>query len=205
MLTTDTELVPQPFYSLPRYDFFLVGIGYSNGGLDPLKTIISTLPTDISAAVLVISNGPLNAPDKMITLLQEVTLLPVIKVDKQIQLHPGHIYVLPPDQLVSIRDHILSIEPDRRLRRSSRVIDACFRSLAYEGREKTICVILSGLGYDGLEGAIAVEGHGGLVIAQDPATAKYPMMPISVIANDDPSFILSPEEIGELIISQLGR
>ena len=205
MHTTDSDLIPQPAYILPHYDFFLLGIGYSNGGREPLKTILSRLPTDIAAAVIVVSNGPLDATEEMREGLQRVTSLPVIDVDRPIHLCPGHVYVLPPNHLVSLRERVLTIEPDWRLRKTSRVIDACFRSLAYEGREKTICVILSGLGYDGLEGAIAVESHGGLVIAQDPATAKYPMMPVVTIANDDPSFILSPEEIGELIVSQLGK
>jgi two-component system CheB/CheR fusion protein len=205
MRTPDPEFRSESTYSHSCYDFFLIGIGYSNGDVDPLKEILARLPTDILAAVIVISNGPLDAPDKIRKTLQAVSLLPVISANVPVRLRAGYVYLVPSDHMVNLRDFVLSVQRDPRRKRTARVIDACFRSLAFEGREKTIGVILSGLGYDGLEGAIAVEKHGGLVIAQDPATAKFPMMPVATIANDDPGFILSPEEIGEMIVSQLGR
>jgi len=138
-------------------------------------------------------------------MLQELTRLPVIAVDKEERIRPGHIYVAAPGQVIRLRDHVLTSE-DRPLdRKPSKIIDACFRTLAYEGREKSICVILSGAGYDGVEGAKTVERHGGLVIVQDPATAKFPLMPVAIIANDDPSFVLEPKQISELISGQLGK
>jgi len=190
---------------LEHYDFYLIGIGSSTGGLGPLKTIIAGLPTDIPAAVIVVHHGPADAPNGLDEMLQELTRLPVIAVDKEERIRPGHIYVAAPGQVIRLRDHVLTSE-DRPLdRKPSKIIDACFRTLAYEGREKSICVILSGAGYDGVEGAKTVERHGGLVIVQDPATAKFPLMPVAIIANDDPSFVLEPKQISELISGQLGK
>lgn len=205
MHTTDIQPVSASAYSARPYDFFLIGIGCSNGGLEPLKAILAKLPVDLAAAVIVIHHGSLEIAEKLPQLLRQVTALPVIPVEQRERLRPGHIYVLPPGEMFKVRDHVLAAEPGTHGRKTSRVIDACFRSLAYEGREKSIGVVLSGAGYDGLEGAIAIEEHGGLVIVQDPATAKFPMMPVTTIANDDPSFILTPEEIGDLITSQLGK
>jgi two-component system CheB/CheR fusion protein len=186
------------------YDFYLIGIGSSTGGLGPLKTIIAGLPTDIPAAVIIVHHGSADAPDGVEGMLQELTQLPVIAVEKEQRIRPGHIYVAAPGQIVRLRDHVLSSEDGPLDRKPSKTIDTCFRTLAYEGREKSICVILSGGGYDGVEGAKTVERHGGLVIVQDPATAKFPLMPIAIIANDDPSFVLEPQEISELISGQLG-
>ena len=44
-----------------------------------------------------------------------------------------------------------------------------------------------------------------MVIAQDPATARFPMMPVTVIANDDPTFVLEPDHIGRLIAGRLDK
>jgi chemotaxis response regulator CheB len=200
-----TEPVAQAQPPITHYDFYLIGIGSSTGGLGPLKTIIAGLPADIPAAVIVVHHGPADAPDRVDGMLREVTRLPVIAVDKEEQIRPGHIYVAAPGQIVRLRDHVLTLESGPLDRKPSKIIDTCFRTLAYEGREKSICVILSGAGYDGVEGAKTVERHGGLVIVQDPATAKFPLMPVAIIANDDPSFILEPQEISDLISSQLGK
>jgi two-component system CheB/CheR fusion protein len=188
-----------------RYDFHLIGIGSSVGGLEPLKMIIGGMPTDIPAAIVIVHHGFADAPRELRLILQAITAMPVIEVDKEEEIRPGQIYVPTPGQPVRLRDRVLFVESHLPGGKSNRIIDGCFRTLAYEGREKTIGVILSGTGYDGVEGAKAIERHGGLVIAQDPATARFPMMPISVIANDDPSFILDPEDIRDLIGGQLGK
>ena len=56
-------------------------------------------------------------------------------------------------------------------------IDIFFTSLAEERREHSIVVVLSGTGSDGTNGVKAVKEHGGLVIAQDPESAKFDGMP----------------------------
>lgn len=186
------------------YNFHLIGIGLSAGGLEPLKAIVSQMPASIQAAVIVIHNDPIEASG-LSQKLQEITPLPVIKVAKKERIRAGHIFVPAAGCQVHLRDRVLSVENVAPGRTSGRLIDACFRAIAYEAREKSICVILSGSGYDGLEGAIVVERHGGLVIAQDPATARFPMMPVTVIANDDPNFVLEPDHIGQLIAHRLDK
>lgn len=199
-----TQTLVQDRHFPARYNFHLIGIGSSAGGLEPLKKILSGIPPDIAAAIIVVHHGFSDAPDQLRLILQAITAIPVVDVDKEEHIRPGQIYVPTPGQPVRLRDQVLFVEGELPAK-SNRIIDGCFRTLAYEAREKTIGVILSGTGYDGVEGAKAIERHGGLVIAQDPATAKFPLMPVAVIANDDPSFILEPEEICELIGSQLGK
>ncbi|HXD79230.1 MAG TPA: chemotaxis protein CheB [Puia sp.] len=186
------------------YNFHLIGIGLSAGGLEPLKAIVSQMPASIRAAVIVVHNDPIEASG-LTQNLQEITQLPVIKVTKKERIRAGHIFVPAAGCRFQLRDRVLSVENIGPGRKSGRLIDACFRAIAYEAREKSICVILSGSGYDGLEGAIVVERHGGMVIAQDPATARFPMMPVTVIANDDPTFVLEPDHIGRLIAGRLDK
>jgi two-component system, chemotaxis family, protein-glutamate methylesterase/glutaminase len=187
------------------YDYHLIGLGSSTGGLQPLKTIISGLPSNLRAAVIVVHHAPEDAPHELAQILQGVADLPVIEVETAQRILPGHIYLPAFGQPVRLRDHILTVEGRPSGRKPHRTIDSCFHSLAREGGAKSICVILSGSGYDGVEGAKAVESNGGLVIVQDPATAKFPLMPIALIANDDPSYILEPQQISDRIARHVGR
>jgi two-component system, chemotaxis family, protein-glutamate methylesterase/glutaminase len=187
------------------YDYHLIGVGSSTGGLQPLKTIISGLPSNFRAAVIVVHHAPEDAPHELAQILQSVTMLPVIEVETTRRIFPGHIYIPAFGLPVRLRDHVLTVEGRPPSQKPNRTIDSCFRSLAREGGQKSICVILSGSGYDGVEGAKAVESNGGLVIVQDPATAKFPLMPIALIANDDPSYILEPQLISDRITRQVGH
>jgi chemotaxis response regulator CheB len=134
-----------------------------------------------------------------------VTQLPVVEVQTAQRIQPGHVYLPEAGQLVIIHDNMLKVEGRPPGAKPNRTIDAFFRSLAREAGEKSIGVILSGTDYDGIGGAEAIEAKGGFVIVQDPATAKYPLMPVALIANDNPSYILEPEEIGGQIAREMGR
>ena len=60
-------------------------------------------------------------------------------------------------------------------------IDFFFRQLAADQKEKAIGIILSGMGSDGTLGLRAIKENSGLVMVQDPASAKYDGMPRSAI------------------------
>lgn len=80
-------------------------------------------------------------------------------------------------------------------------IDTFFVSLAEEAREHAVAVVLSGTGSDGTNGVKVVKEHGGMVIAQDPESAKFDGMPQSVIRTGLADFVLSPQEIAGEILS----
>src|SRR5690606_30641527 len=66
-------------------------------------------------------------------------------------------------------------------------------------KENSICVILSGTGTDGTKGATAIKEAGGLVIVQDPNTAKFNGMPNSAISSGLADYILAPPDMAAQI------
>ena len=76
-----------------------------------------------------------------------------------------------------------------------------FTSLAQEQKEKAIAVIMSGTGSDGTSGIKMIKENGGLVIVQDPETAKFDGMPRSAINTGLADFILSPEATVDEILN----
>ena len=61
-------------------------------------------------------------------------------------------------------------------------------------------MVLSGTASDGSQGIRALKAQGGIVIAQEPSTAKYDGMPVSAISTGSVDLVLPPREIaGELV------
>jgi len=160
--------------------FPIVGIGASAGGLEALELFLSGVPKGSGMAFVIVQhldrparglcpscfNGPPHAGDP---------------VKDRTQVHPNRVYVIPPNKDMSILHgvlHLLAPVSPRGLRLP---IDFFLRSLAQDQQEQSIGVILSGMGSDGTLGLGAIKEKGGLVLVQDPATAKFDGMPRSAV------------------------
>jgi two-component system, chemotaxis family, protein-glutamate methylesterase/glutaminase len=189
-MTTD-----QPFHT--------VGIGLSAGGLDPLLDIITELPGDAHAAFVVISHIPINTISKLDTIVAKVSALKVIPVSTIEYLEPRHIYVLTIGKDLVLADGFVQTRERNPNEKINKTIDVFFKSLAENAKDKSLGIILSGAGFDGIEGAHEIENQKGLVIVQDPETAQFPLMPNSLIAYDHPDYVLTPKEIAHKIVNHL--
>jgi two-component system CheB/CheR fusion protein len=75
--------------------------------------------------------------------------------------------------------------------------------VAKEFGKHSIGVVLSGTGSDGTRGAVAINDAGGLLLAQEPESAKFDGMPRSVIATGLVDAILPPDELGPRIVEHI--
>jgi len=94
---------------------------------------------------------------------------------------------------LSIHNRTLSIAGDQEHPGITHSINHFFRSLADDVKERAVGIILSGTGNDGTEGARAIKAQDGLIIVQDPESAKYDGMPKSAIETGVADYILTPE------------
>jgi len=159
----------------------IVGIGTSAGGIEALSEFLVHLPLDLGAPIIIIKHL---APD-MESALQEVltkkTTYPVVTVTGELIPQANTIYLNAPGQLLIYKKQklqALSKDTDIHLEYP---IDHFFDSLAGEVGEDTIAIILSGAGSDGARGARSVKEQGGLVLVQDPQSAKFKQMPKAAI------------------------
>ena len=79
-------------------------------------------------------------------------------------------------------------------------IDFFFRHLAADQKEKAIGIILSGMGSDGTLGLKAIKENLGMVMVQDPASAKYDSMPRSAINTGMVDYVAAAEELPAKLI-----
>jgi two-component system chemotaxis response regulator CheB len=155
-----------------------VALAASAGGLAALTEILSSLPPDFAAPVLVLQHMDPHHRSWLAEILNRRAALPVVQVQGGERLEAGRVYVAPPDfHLLVDRDGFLSLSDMERVHFVRPSADLLFASLAESWREGAIAVVLTGTGSDGSVGVRAVKRHGGRVIAQDEASAQFFGMP----------------------------
>lgn len=181
-------------------EFPVVGIGASAGGLEALEILLDNMPTDTGMAFVIVTHQHPGHTSLLPELLGRETEMPVVQATDNIKLQPNHVYVGPPGQHLAILDgtlHLLHTET----RNSPRLpIDHFFRSLAQDQHHRAIGIVLSGTGSDGSIGLKTIKAEAGMVIAQEPQSAKFEGMPSSAIATGLVDYVLPPAAIpGQLV------
>ncbi len=179
----------------------LVVVGSSAGGIEALSILVSTLPLDFPAPIVLAQHLDPNRPSTLDQILQRHTSLPIEIVTTNTHLQPGKIYVVPANRHVSIKDHQVDLLEDSS-KRPRPSVNLLLSSAAEAYGEHLIAVILTGSGSDGAIGAVEVKNANGTVIVQDPQTARYPSMPMALppTAID---FSVRLEQIGPLLFDLL--
>ncbi len=161
--------------------FPIVGIGASAGGLEALEQFFENMPKDNGMAFVVIQHLDPNRVGIMPDLLQRITHMKVLQATDRLKVKPNYVYVIPPNKSMSLLNGALYLFDPVESRGLRLPIDNFFRSLADDMQEKSIGIILSGMGSDGSLGLKAIKEKNGVVLVQDPASAKFDSMPSSAI------------------------
>jgi chemotaxis response regulator CheB len=179
--------------------FYVVGIGLSIGGIDPLTDILSCLPEHSNAAYLIIQHLDRAYPSRLAEHMQPFTKLKVNVARRGMALKANQVYVLAEGQMMTIEGGKLVLRARHADEKVNKAVDILFYSMAKDLGKRAISVILSGLDGDGALGAAQIKLQGGITIAQSPSTAQHPSMPESAIKSGQTHFILKPQDIaGEI-------
>jgi len=178
------QAITSPGGTLSREEsptFPIVGIGASAGGLEALELFLANVPQGSGMAFVIVQHLDPTHKGIMPELLQRTTAMEVFQAKDRLEVKPNCVYVIPPNKDMSIlHGHLYLFEPTaaRGLRLP---IDFFLRSLAEDRQEGSIGVILSGMGSDGTMGLRSIKEKAGLVLVQEPASAKFDSMPRSAI------------------------
>jgi two-component system CheB/CheR fusion protein len=198
--TTKKELTPIKT-NLPQFP--IVGIGASAGGLEALEQFFSNMPVNCGMAFVVIQHLDPTHPGIMPELLQRTTRMKVSQATNQHKVKPNCVYVIPPNRSLSILNGALHLFEPIELRGLRLPVDIFFKSLADDLLDKSIGIILSGMGSDGSLGLKSIKEKNGVVLVQDPTTAKFDGMPRSAIEAVNPDIIAKAEELPVKLINLL--
>jgi two-component system CheB/CheR fusion protein len=184
-----------------RAGFPIVGIGASAGGLETLEAFFSKMPPEANMAFVIIQHLSPNFKSIMASLLAKHTHMSVSEIENGNTLAPNCVYLTPPNKNVAIFNRTLHLMEPVKSGAINMPIDFFFRSLSEDQKEKAIGIIVSGTASDGTLGIKAIKGEGGMVMVQDPETAKYDGMPRSAIGTGLVDFILPVERMPGTLIS----
>jgi two-component system CheB/CheR fusion protein len=183
--------------------FPIVGVGASAGGLEALDLFLRNVPVDSGIAFVIVQHLEPTQKDFMVELLQRSTDMKVLQVKDCTPVHPGCVYVIPPNKEMSILHGVLHLL-DRVAPHGRRLpIDLFFRSLADDQQGRSVGVILSGMGSDGTLGLRAIKEKGGATFVQEPASSKFDCMPKSAIGDGMADFVAPVELLPGKIIAFL--
>jgi two-component system CheB/CheR fusion protein len=180
---------------IPNY---IIAIGASAGGIEEINAFFDHTPLDGVAYIIIQHLSP-DFKSKMVQLLARHSKLLVTEAEEGLEVRSNCVYLIPNDQYMTIDSNRLHLISKKTNRAPHLTINTFFKSLAVNSGKCAIAVILSGMGTDGTEGAIAIKKAGGMVIARSPEASEFASMPSNAIATNEVDFILEPEQMPEAI------
>jgi two-component system CheB/CheR fusion protein len=166
----------------PKTNLFpIAGIGASAGGLEALEQFLANVPENSGMAYVVIQHLDPTQKGMLPELLQRVSKVKVFQVKDGMVVKPNCVYVIPPNKSMSIFKGILYLFAPIEARGLRLPVDFFMRSLADDRQDLSIGIILSGMGSDGSIGLRAIKEKNGIVLVQEPETAKFDSMPRNAI------------------------
>ena len=197
---TDSQTENQPNLSQEAFD--LVAIAASAGGLNALSEVLSALPANFPATIVIVQHLDPRHRSLMADILSRRTPLKVKQAQEGDCLELGMVYIAPPNRHLLVNpDQTLSLTQSELVHFVRPSADLLFDSVAASHKEKAIAVVLTGTGNDGAMGVQAIDKMGGTVIAQDKETAEFFGMPGAAINTGAVDFILPLVEIAPALIS----
>ena len=187
--------------------FPIVGIGASAGGLAAFEAFFSGMPADTNPGMAFVLVQHL-APDHksiLTELISRYTHMQVFEVEDGMAVKPNCAYIIPPNRNMAFLNGTLHLTEPSAPHGHRLPIDFFFQSLAQDQRERAICIVLSGTGSDGTQGARAIKGEGGMVMTQNPDSTEYDGMSRSVIATGLVDYELLPAEMPAQLIAYVAQ
>lgn len=163
----------------------LVVVGVSTGGPNALADVVPRLPKSLAAPVVIVQHMPPVFTGLLATRLDGRSELRVAEGAAGAPLRPGELWVAPGDEHLLVERVPTGLQlainhgpPENSCRPAA---DVLFRSAAAATGDRTLALVLTGMGQDGLRGAEAIHEAGGVVLAQDQATSVVWGMPGAVV------------------------
>ncbi|MBO4369116.1 MAG: chemotaxis response regulator protein-glutamate methylesterase [Desulfovibrio sp.] len=183
----------------------LVVIGVSTGGPPVVQKILSAMPEDLPACILVAQHMPPTFTGPFARRLDGVSKITVTEAVDGDKFMRGHAYICPGGKHIGIRmrgvlpEIAVTVEPKDALYKPT--VNVLMGTAGKCMGRRTLGVMLTGMGNDGVEGAKILKDNGGCLIAQDEASCVVYGMNKAVVDAKLANVILDADEIAQAIIN----
>ncbi|MEM7626308.1 MAG: chemotaxis response regulator protein-glutamate methylesterase [Planctomycetota bacterium] len=196
--------------SLSAADYDVICIASSTGGPPVLETILAALPAELKVPVVIGQHMPRIFTESMAKRLDEICSLKAVHAKDGMKLEPGGVYIAPGGSHTRVESKRWS---QVRLRVGSEPSDAIympsadvlFGSAAEVFGRRTLAIILTGIGNDGVKGAKPLHDAEATILAQSAETCVVYGMPRAVTEAGYATAILSPGQIAQALTQLTSR
>ena len=186
----------------------IIAIGVSTGGPNALQYVLSQIPAEFSASVLLVQHMPEGFTEMFARRLDECCALDVQEARSGDLLLAGRVLVCPGNRHMMVRrmprGDVAVLNDTAPVNGHRPSVDVLFHSVAQEFGPTSVGVLMTGMGEDGAEGLGAIKAAGGYTIAQNEETCVVPGMPRAAILKGYASRIIPLESIGPQLVAQFG-
>lgn len=187
----------------------LVVVGGCTGGVQALFGMIEALPATLKVPVVVVQHLPRIYTQYLAQKMDTMADVSVHEAKDGVALEGGEVWIAPGGYQceVGLSGYQKVLKTHRGMRENNMrpSIDMLFRSAAKVYGKKTLGILLSGCGYDGLSGAERIKQEGGQLIVHDPREAIAAELPLAAIRNGLTREYYSLEGLAEQIIQRATR
>ncbi|ARU89151.1 chemotaxis response regulator protein-glutamate methylesterase [Pseudomonas sp. M30-35] len=178
----------------------LVAIGTSTGGPVALQRVLSQLPANFPAPIVLIQHMPAAFTKAFAERLDKLCRINVKEAEDGDLLRPGLALLAPggKQMMIDARGSVRILPGDERLNYKP-CVDITFGSAARTYQDKVLAVVLTGMGADGREGARLLKQSGSQVWAQDEASCVIYGMPMAVVKANLTDAVYPLDDIGRYI------
>ncbi|AYG45989.1 chemotaxis response regulator protein-glutamate methylesterase [Pseudomonas sp. Leaf58] len=184
-----------------RKPYKLVAIGTSTGGPVALQRVLTQLPANFPAPIVLIQHMPAAFTKAFAERLDKLCRISVKEAEDGDLLRPGLALLAPGGKQMMIdgRGTVKILPGDERLNYKP-CVDITFGSAAKSYGDKVLSVVLTGMGADGREGARLLKQGGSTVWAQDEASCVIYGMPMAIVKANLADAVYSLDEIGKHLV-----
>ncbi len=184
-----------------RKPYKLVAIGTSTGGPVALQRVLTQLPANFPAPIVLIQHMPAAFTKAFAERLDKLCRISVKEAEDGDMLRPGLALLAPGGKQMMIdgRGTVKILPGDERLNYKP-CVDITFASAAKSYGDKVLSVVLTGMGADGREGARLLKQGGSTVWAQDEASCVIYGMPMAIVKANLADAVYSLDEIGKHLV-----
>lgn len=184
-----------------RKAYKLVAIGTSTGGPVALQRVLTQLPANFPAPIVLIQHMPAAFTKAFAERLDKLCRISVKEAEDGDILRPGLALLAPggKQMMVDGRGAIKILPGDERLNYKP-CVDITFGSAAKSYGDKVLALVLTGMGADGREGARLLKQGGSAIWAQDEASCVIYGMPMAIVKADLADAVYSLDDIGKHLV-----
>jgi len=184
-----------------KQTFSVVAIGISTGGPKSLKQTIPFLSADLPVGILIVQHMPPLFTRSLAEHLNAVSKIRVKEAQNREKILPNHVYICPGGMHMAVEERdIITLYPKNAfdyLYVPS--VDLLMSSIGNIYGPEALCIIMTGMGADGLIGIQSAKKRGSYILAQSEASSIIYGMPKAIIENNLHDEIVDLEDIAERI------